>query len=165
LKMVTIMPERCVGCHDCEMACAFAQSGDSCSRRWSNIHVDVSTAERFVMPVTCFHCEQAWCMAVCPAGAITRDKETGAVVISPARCAGCKMCILACPYGNIHFDHGRGISRKCDLCGGDPECVKHCISGALNYEEIDDLVERKQDTFDHKLARVIKTRRGRPDDE
>ena len=35
----------------------------------------------------------------------------------------------------------------------------------MNYEEIDDLVERKQDTFDHKLARVIKTRRGRPDDE
>lgn len=154
MKMVTVTPEKCVGCHDCEMACAFAQSGDSCDRRWSNIHVSVSTPDRFVMPVTCFHCARAWCMEVCPARAISRNGETGAVVIDPLRCAGCKMCILACPYGNIRFDAQKLVSRKCDLCGGDPECVKHCISGALNYEEIDKLAERKQNMFGYKLVRM-----------
>ena len=43
------------------------------------------------------HCDEAWCLEVCPAAAIRRDPETGAVVIDAARCAGCKMCLLACP--------------------------------------------------------------------
>lgn len=156
MKTVTIDPKSCVGCRNCEMACSFAQSGETCLREDSNIRVNVYAEDRFVMPVTCFYCEEAWCMNVCPANAISRNEKTGAVEIDQSRCAGCKMCILACPYGNIHFDHVKLVSRKCDLCGGDPECVKHCIGGALHYEEVEDAVESKRQTLDKKLAHLIK---------
>ena len=155
MKTVTINPKNCVGCRNCEMACAYAHTGGTSAREWANIKVNNSTPDKFIMPMTCFHCEDAWCMNVCPANAISRDAETGAVVIDQSRCAGCKMCILACPYGNIHFDHINLVSRKCDLCGGDPECVKHCIGGALNYEEIDDFIDRKRDSIDAKLAALL----------
>lgn len=156
MKTVTINPKNCVGCRNCEMACSFAQSGETCIREDSNIKVNYYAEDRFVMPITCFHCEEAWCMNVCPANAISRNEETGAVVIDKSRCAGCKMCMLACPYGNIHFDHEKLVSRKCDLCGGDPECVKHCIGGALKYEEIEETVENKRMSLDKKLAHFIK---------
>lgn len=151
MKTVTITPEKCVGCRNCEMACAVMQSSNSCAGDLANIRVNVNAKARFVLPITCFHCEEAWCMGVCPANAISRNEETGAVVIDQSRCAGCKMCILACPYGNIHFDHENLVSHKCDLCGGDPECVKHCIGTALNYEEVDDFVNKKQDSAINKL--------------
>ncbi len=156
MKTVTINPQKCVGCRNCEMACAFTQSGNSCVRDYANIRVNVNAQERFVLPITCFHCEEAWCMGVCPANAISRNVITGAVEIDKTRCAGCKMCILSCPYGNIHFDHINLVSHKCDLCGGDPECVKHCIGMALNYEEIDDFVDKKSKSINQKISRLLK---------
>lgn len=156
MKTVTIDLKKCVGCRNCEMACAFAKTGKDCIRDNSNIRVNVYVEDRFVMPMTCFHCEEAWCMGVCPAHAISRNPETGAVEIDPVRCAGCKMCMLACPYGNIHFDHEKLVSRKCDLCGGDPECVKHCIAGALNYEEAEAGNDRKQKLTGQKLSIIMK---------
>ena len=41
------------------------------------------------------------------------------------KCTGCKLCIKACPFGAIQVGPNREIL-KCDLCGGDPECVKYC---------------------------------------
>jgi Fe-S-cluster-containing dehydrogenase component len=101
------------------------------------------------------HCQEAWCLDVCPAGAIVRDDTTNAVIIQAEKCAGCKMCILACPYGNIHFDAASSVSRKCDLCQGNPRCVGHCIAAALNYEEAEDYSARIRKRFDYHLAGII----------
>ncbi len=156
MKTVTIDPKKCVGCRNCEMACAYAQTSKVCIREHSNIKVNVYSDDRFVLPMTCFHCEDAWCLGVCPAHAISRDPETRAVKIDETRCAGCKMCILSCPFGNIHFDHEELVSRKCDLCDGDPECAKHCIAQALNFEEIDDYVARRRVSLDARVAMLAK---------
>lgn len=156
MKTITIDPKKCVGCRNCEMACAHAKSGESCVREFSNIRVNMYNDDRFILPMTCFHCEEAWCLNVCPAHAIYRNVETNAVEINKDRCAGCKMCILSCPYGNIHFDHEELVSKKCNLCEGDPQCVKHCIAGALNFEEIEDYIEHKRESLDQKLSTLVK---------
>jgi Fe-S-cluster-containing dehydrogenase component len=41
--------------------------------------------------------------------------------------------MMACPFGAITFDEESGKMRKCDLCDGDPACVKHCTTGAIQY--------------------------------
>ena len=140
MKTITIDPRKCVGCRNCEMACAFEKSQSSCEVEFANIRINDYIKERFVVPMTCFHC----------------DEKTNAVVLDQEKCAGCKMCILACPYGNIHFDHVKLVSHKCDLCGGDPRCVTHCISGALQFEDVEDAVTRKRYRIDMQIEDLTK---------
>ena len=143
-----------MACRNCEYACAFKQSGDF-ARRASHIRVNFYARERACVPLTCMHCDEAWCLEVCPAAAISRDAETGAITIDESRCAGCKMCLLACPSGNVHFDAVEGVSRKCDLCGGDPMCVRSCISGALQFVDAEDAFASRREALDASLRRLM----------
>jgi Fe-S-cluster-containing hydrogenase component 2 len=154
MRIVTMDPESCVACRNCEYACAFRQ-GASFERRDSCIQVNFYPEERVCIPWTCLHCEQAWCLEVCPAGAIGRSASTGAVEIDAEACAGCKMCLLACPYGAIRFDAEARVARKCDLCGGDPACVKFCISGALQYVEAAEAFAFRRTTLDARLRDLL----------
>ncbi|MBN2287615.1 MAG: 4Fe-4S dicluster domain-containing protein [Tissierellales bacterium] len=154
MKYITIDLDKCVSCSNCEYACAFAQTEDF-ARKDSNIRVNYYPETVTSITMTCMHCTDAWCMEVCPANAISKDEATGAVVIDQDQCAGCKMCIMVCPFGNIHFNPTKLVSQKCDLCGGDPNCVKFCISGALQFEEAEELFDSKRTKLDGKLNQLI----------
>lgn len=154
MRVVIMNPKKCVACRNCEYACSFKQNNDF-YRKDSHIRVNYYPEERICIPLTCVHCHEAFCMQICPSGAIYRNKETGAVEIDSSRCVGCKMCILACPFGNIHFDSRMMVSRKCDLCGGEPNCVKFCISGALQFVEEDDINEYIRSSFDAQLKLTL----------
>ena len=39
----------------------------------------------------------------------------------------------ACPYGAMYFDTVAQYALACDLCGGDPQCVKYCYPGAVSF--------------------------------
>jgi Fe-S-cluster-containing hydrogenase component 2 len=41
------------------------------------------------------------------------------------------MCVSACPVGAVVVDPEEGTASKCDLCGGEPQCVKYCPAGVL----------------------------------
>ncbi len=154
MRIVAVDPTSCVACRNCEYACAFKQTGDF-DVKHSNIRVNFYPEERVCIPWTCLHCAEGWCMEVCPAGAILRNPETGAVEIDANRCAGCKMCLLACPSGSIHFDKVELVSKKCDLCGGDPNCVKFCTSGALQFVEEDEAYSFRRESLDAKLKALF----------
>jgi carbon-monoxide dehydrogenase iron sulfur subunit len=70
------------------------------------------------------------------------------------------MCLLACPMGNIHFDGELGVSRKCDLCGGDPNCVRFCTSGALQFVDADEAADARREALDISLRRLARPGRG-----
>jgi anaerobic carbon-monoxide dehydrogenase iron sulfur subunit len=146
MRFVTGDPDYCVACRDCVYACAFAHGG-SFERAASRITVSFSPEQRTCLPLTCLQCEEAWCLSVCPAAAITRDPRSGAVEIDQTRCAGCKLCLLACPLGAVHFDPDAGVARKCDLCGGDPACVRACTSGCLQYRDADEVPASRGQTL------------------
>ncbi len=160
MRIVTVDPDSCVACRNCEYACAFKQSGDF-GRNTSNIRVNFYPGEKVCIPWTCTHCADAWCMNICPADAVSRNEASGAVEIDSNRCAGCKMCMLACPSGSIHFDAEEQRSKKCDLCGGDPSCVKFCISGALEFTEEEDAYTYKREAFDAKIKHFLFSERRR----
>ena len=87
----------CVGCDNCERACADAHEGLSrlnreAGKSYAHLHV----------PTSCRHCEHPHCMADCPPNAIRRGQD-GEVVISDA-CIGCGNCQRNCPYGVIRMD-------------------------------------------------------------
>jgi Fe-S-cluster-containing dehydrogenase component len=134
--------------------------GGGFDRDASCITVSFSPDDRVCLPLTCMHCTEAWCMEVCPAEAIARDPETGAVVIDEKRCAGCKMCLLACPLGAVHFDAAAGVARKCDLCGGDPACVRGCTVDVLQYRDVDELADARRGTLEGRLRALYRRDRG-----
>ncbi len=114
--------------------------------------------KRTIFTTTCLQCETAFCLEICPTKAIYRDAQTDAVVVDEAACVGCRMCIPACPFGNMHFEDIKGIAAKCNLCNGDPACVKNCMAKALHYGDINDLAEIRRKHMDRKLVvKAIRT--------
>ena len=85
----------------------------------------------------CQQCDDPACMNICPSKAIYLDEATGAKVIDQDKCIGCKMCMIACPFGAISVDPLSKKVVKCDLCVGDPECVKFCPTDAIEYVTAD----------------------------
>ena len=84
--------------------------------------------------VHCQQCETPACVSVCPAGALSEDLQ-GVKVVDEKKCLGCRLCEVACPVGAIFVVADRGVAVKCDLCRGldEPQCVKFCFAGALQY--------------------------------
>jgi len=143
MKILSIDISRCTGCRACEYACSFVHSG--AFNRWnSRITISHFLNDFIFIPSVCTQCEEAYCVSVCPTQALTKNRETGVVEFDPNKCIVCKQCVIACPWGSIKLNHtGREII-KCDLCGGDPECVKVCQAKALEYVEVEDMVLDKR---------------------
>ena len=150
----------CIGCDNCERACAETHNGLSrldraAGKTFANIHV----------PIACRHCEHPHCMKDCPPNAIHRAAD-GQVFIADT-CIGCGNCEANCPYDVIRLSYdappkpslfqwllfGRGTGPgepagfkpdagakekgkravKCDACVNDPQgyaCVRACPTGA-----------------------------------
>jgi len=131
----------CTGCTACQLACA-ARAVEGYNPRLARLKVLVEGENFLNRPVVCSQCENAFCLRSCPVEAISRNPDTGVVLIDKEVCTGCKACIEACPDGMIQLD-GQGKADKCDLCGGDPLCVRYCVAGALKLvapvakEEVD----------------------------
>jgi CRP-like cAMP-binding protein/thioredoxin reductase/Fe-S-cluster-containing hydrogenase component 2 len=146
----------CIGCDNCEKACAETHDGTSRLDRsagpsYAQVHV----------PTSCRHCEDPHCMKDCPPDAIRRAPN-GEVYIQDS-CIGCGNCERNCPYGVIQMagekEPAPGLlswlltgggpapgerqplvangamkkAVKCDMCkdlSGGPACVRACPTGA-----------------------------------
>jgi anaerobic dimethyl sulfoxide reductase subunit B (iron-sulfur subunit) len=88
---------------------------------------------------------------VCPAGAISKDADSGIVLIDKTLCIGCKLCIDACPYDVPQFLEAELKVGKCDFCqdllgiGENPVCVDSCPQFALEYGDINELKTKHSD--------------------
>lgn len=81
----------------------------------------------------CLQCPDQACVRSCPTGAI--QVRGGLVMgINPKACIGCGICLDACPADNIWMNLERGYAVKCDLCGGEPQCVQACPHRAIAFQ-------------------------------
>ncbi len=132
-------PDRCMGCHSCEIACATSHSDyDLQTAVLSRIKSyparnTVIKVGNLTTVVQCVSCD-APCIDACPVEVISRYEEFGGVVkIDEENCIGCKACAKACPYDSIKmvdeiipFEEELSDSKKkkkkkkkalkCDLC-------------------------------------------------
>jgi len=136
---LTTNPSQCVGCRTCEIVCSLSHDGQ-CQpslSRISTIYDPTKTLSKFaVMADVCRQCNMADCYLACAYDALTLDKETGARIIDPAKCTGCGECFAACPWDKIVKNEESGVFSKCDLCGGDPQCVKYCPADAISFVDM-----------------------------
>ena len=77
VKMLQILPEKCTGCMQCELACSWVQTG-TFQPSQSLIRVNVFDEQASYAPFACVQCDEAWCMNTCPTNAIAMDAGTGA---------------------------------------------------------------------------------------
>ena len=134
-KVLVVDLNKCGGCHICELICSWSHNPGVVRPILSRIRVLKKEELAISVPMFCLHCEKPVCKDACPVYAIRRSKDTGAVVINPDICIGCKACLMACPFGAITFDPEQRLMIKCDLCGGEPKCVRWCPNEAITYEE------------------------------
>ena len=151
-KTLFLDVERCAGCGMCEIACAWHRT-NTCNPAKSAIRILKNEEFGIDVPIVCSQCEEPPCIKVCPTNAISRDIKTGTVIVNELLCIGCKACMVACPFGAISIEMERGKIIKCDLCGGDPECVKVCPKEAIMYITYDRGTMKKKRAFMEKLSR------------
>lgn len=134
MQRLTVNRSRCTGCRFCESACAFGHDREF-SLTKARIRIGQEAIDDLGFNVNvCRQCSVCPPLDVCPTFALTRDPMTGVLHLDAARCpSGCRLCAEACHLGAFH-DGGDGLI-MCDLCDGDPECVKACYTEALFLSE------------------------------
>lgn len=142
--VVLVDQQRCSGCRTCEAVCSTYNSQGRTSSALARIILEKDYLTGSYETNTCFQCVEPLCLAACPTEAIIIDKKSGtnARIVDPEACVGAEDCIDAC--GGVfapprpRFDVERGVAVKCHLCFGDPQCVKFCPYGALQFKWADE---------------------------
>jgi carbon-monoxide dehydrogenase iron sulfur subunit len=138
MKVIVFDPDKCTGCRLCEIACSVKHEGLS-NPPLSRVKILKRYEEAFV-PARCRQCEDPVCLIACPLGAISKDEVLGTIKVDHDKCRGCRVCVELCPYGGIYIHPRKRKAIACDLCEGDPLCVKVCSGKALLYVEEPDIV-------------------------
>lgn len=131
--------DKCLGCKSCEIACAVAHSTSGDLFNAVNEFGALSSRKKVYAfsgknyPVSCKQCDDPQCVRVCMSGALAVDPHEKNVVYDEARCVGCWMCVMACPYGAIKPDKKSKKAVRCDLCKDkeEPQCLKACPTKAI----------------------------------
>lgn len=142
-KVLMIEYEKCTGCRLCELVCATSHDGISNPIR-SRIKVMKWENEGLYIPMSCQQCEDAPCMNVCPVKAISRDQDLQYVKVDHDVCIGCRSCVAVCPFGAMSYNTIDKRVFKCDLCEGDPQCVRFCEVKAVSFVPASDISVHKK---------------------
>ena len=141
---------KCVDCGTCAHKCNRANhKPEAQAPRRRIIEATTGRGKAVFASMSCMHCLDPSCMAVCPAGAISKRDKDGAVVVDHAKCIGCKYCFQACPFEVPRYND-RGMY-KCDFCiengtypDAMPACVAACPHDALHFGSIEAMLAQHQ---------------------
>src|SRR4030043_1842680 len=108
----------------------------------------------YFFPDQCRHCMEPPCLSTAESAgskAIVKEEATGAVVFNPkirVKPADFKSIRESCPYDIPRWDERMGVMAKCTMCidrikeGMLPACVKACPTGAMNFGDRKDILEK-----------------------
>jgi Fe-S-cluster-containing dehydrogenase component len=160
MKAFRIDLDKCVGCHDCQIAC----KDEHCGNDWSpyakpqpligQFWIKVDQEERgkrphvkvTYFPRLCQHCDNPPCQKAAPDAVYKR--EDGLVVIDPEKARGNKKLADSCPYNVIYWNDELQLAQKCTGCAhlidrgfpiNVPRCVDNCHVDAIVFGEESEL--------------------------
>lgn len=140
MEKILIHAERCTGCRLCESICVlYNDKVNDLSR--SRIRILKKHSLGLSTPIVCAQCRKPPCGKACPVNAIHKD-DHGCVKIDEEQCIGCEACVSACPFGVMMALPDKVV--KCELCNGDPQCVKYCMTGAIEYGELETVARERR---------------------
>lgn len=126
MKRLLVDRTVCTACRTCEAICSMVHYDGLINPRKSRIRISQNIFQGTSNPVVCKQCKKAPCIRACSKEAMYQDEVLKYVIIDSAKCDSCMACVEACPFGAMFYDEERCIPLVCDLCGGDPMCVKFC---------------------------------------
>jgi anaerobic dimethyl sulfoxide reductase subunit B (iron-sulfur subunit) len=151
---------RCHGCFTCSIACKDWHDLPPGAVDWRKVSTieEGKFPELFVafLSLSCCHCAEPACLSACPAGAISKRKEDGIVVVDQDKCWGkarCDLCLQACPYSIPQFGaEDNAKMQMCNFClerwaeNKKPICVDACPMRALDAGPLEELKAKYGDT-------------------
>ncbi|MFO8032227.1 MAG: 4Fe-4S dicluster domain-containing protein [Desulfohalobiaceae bacterium] len=149
--------KKCIGCHACELACSLIKDLKPGPKPTQIIETGLKWVGH--MPRTsfvfmpCFHCENPWCVAACPTGAMQKRPEDGIVFVDSQLCVGCKTCMSACPWGAPQWNPDTGKVVKCDLCkdridaGLRPACAAVCSTHCIHFGQPEEMPQIRRERY------------------
>ena len=116
---IRIRKERCSGCHICEMVCSLFHTGRiNVERSAIRIHQD-DLETSMNTPHLCRQCKKMKCLEV---EGLPQEPERRQFRWPKPRAD-------QCPFEALPVFEDTAF--HCDLCGGDPRCVRVCTTGAI----------------------------------
>jgi len=120
---IKVNKEKCSGCHLCEMVCSLFHlrkiNVEKSAIRIRKDDLDTSMNT----PVLCRQCKEMKCLE---GERIKEGSEKKKFIWSPMRAE-------RCPFDALTAYAGRAY--HCDLCLGNPQCIKVCTPGALTLSK------------------------------
>jgi len=142
-RAILVDVTKCVGCGACWQACQQANGHPEHEPTGFDQNTFTYLMDRgndVYVRRLCMHCQTPTCVSVCPVAALVKTAE-GPVTYDPARCMGCRYCMMACPFGIPKYEwrspNPRGC--KCDMCvhrvakGRETACASICPTGATVF--------------------------------
>ena len=158
---------KCVGCRECERACAKANNlpEEEGAKDLSATHYTVVQSynnDQTYVRRLCMHCNQPTCVSACLVGAFTKT-ETGAVLYDESKCIGCRYCMQACPFEVPRYEWGSLTPRiqKCRMCyervaaGNQTACAEACLFGATTFGDRDELIKEARKRIDEGQGQYV----------
>lgn len=138
-----VSDQACMGCRLCETACSQVKE-----QKIQPAIARVTVPQYYPgveFPVLCYQCgDEAKCIDACPTRALSLDtsKKLNTIKVDKSLClrtakgGDCTLCLDKCPGSAVTYHPTTKEPLICDLCGGDPACVKACYSGTLTLKGI-----------------------------
>jgi Fe-S-cluster-containing hydrogenase component 2 len=143
MQRIKVKAEICAGCRQCEMVCSF-EHYERFSPSLARVTVHKDDRNGLDYPVMCRQCNECPPIEACPVQALSRT-QAGLTWCNQDKCIGCGACQQTCVYRAIKI--GENKAQICNLCSGDPQCVKRCPTGALEYLEMSEFTETPLEAF------------------
>lgn len=171
-KAILYDATQCVGCLECEAACAkqnglpydeeVAKVKKTSDTKYTYVAVKTNDGEEKYMRNLCMHCVDPTCVSVCPVKALTKTAQ-GPVVYDASKCMGCRYCMMACPFQVPKYEWSKAIPtiKKCIMCsdrvaaGKQTACAEACPTGSTLFGDRDLLLVEARKRIDQNPLQYV----------
>jgi len=147
-----------MSCYNCFMACRDEHCGHATKlsapqphegHKWMDIREkergdDNRLVKTASVPTPCSHCHDPACKKAAAPGAVY-IRDDGIVILDPAKAAGQRAIVSACPIGAVYWNDALQLPQKCTMCAelldegfAQPRCVGVCPNDAMLFGDLDD---------------------------